>query len=788
MKKSFLYLAAFAALFTACSKEIEQPTKEEPAKEAVQTYTLVAGIPETKTTLSGEVFSWSEGETIAVADGTTSPKTFTVSSDSDERANGVFTYTGDLSEDLRFAVTPASACSVPSASGNNVTITLPTNYTYVAGQTNAIMISTAPTLEGGNYKAHFTHAMALIKVSYTNVPIGTKYFKLTMDQNIAGGSVNIDASATPEIKVSDLITDPSKSVTVTLASAVSVANTSMDFYVPVPTGTYGSFKAELFDADDNALSTKNKSGLSLELGRADVFATPGITLPQQKVLNFDFTSEVSGWKQAKSQAAAGDFTYTINAVDYCFNLTKTVNGIYQSNPGGSKPLYLMINSGEILGLPVIAGYRLSKVVVANSESCSTSAQIGIISNVSTKAYVDDNKSTKTLTAQNKSYTFTLPDSYAGKRYYIYAADKNTQVYSIQLSYEESSNVFTPTSLTMNDISCSARTASSLTFNWDAVTNAIGYKISTDGGSTYGDTQPATSYTWSGLSSFSDNTIYVKAIADGVEYYDSSAKSATDKTTLAVPTAISWTAATKTVAWSDVNTSVGTYNTDYKYVYTLDNGETSSDASSSTTAVLSIDATKTAKVMAVCLIDIKYNSGWSDGTTCIIGDSAVTGEIYHENFGSPTGNTAIASFTGWEKGGSLGQTDVSYSYSGSTTTPIRNTSPSSGYTGASGNGSLYTAAGGALTVSNINITGTKFITFSCGTQATSANTAVTYQFNTQASASSLTATTNKTTGPGTWGLVSYTKLAVPSGATSVTLVITINSASRIDDLKIDATSE
>ena len=202
-------------------------------------------------------------------------------------------------------------------------------------------------------------------------------------------------------------------------------------------------------------------------------------------------------------------------------------------------------------------------------------------------------------------------------------------------------------------------------------------------------------------------------------------------------------------------------------------------------------TSTALLTTDTSVGISYTaSGITKSTTQAItvngADAPVTGEIYHENFGTPSGNTALANFTGWEKGGLLVQSSVTYSYSGSTATPIRATSPSSGYTGASGNGCLYTAAGGCLTVEGINVTGANYITFSCGTQATSANTTVTYKFNTQASSSSLAATTSKTTGPGTWGLVSYAKLEVPDGATSVTLSITIGSASRIDDLRLEAT--
>lgn len=698
MKKFLLYLAAFTAVFTACTKELEQIENketinedEEPVKEDVQTYTLVAGYPETKTTLSGNVFNWAEGETVAVADGTTTPKVFSISEDADERAAGKFTYTGSLTGDLRFAVTPASAATVPATSGSNVTIALPTNYTYVAGQTNAVMVSTAPVLEGGKYTTHFAHAMALIKVSYTNVPIGTKYFKLTMDQNIAGGSVTIDASTTPEIKIADIVSTPSKSVTVTLTSAVSVANTSMDFYVPVPTGTYGKFTVQLCDASDNVLSEKNRdmaaAGKSLTLGRADVFATPGITLPQQKVLNFDFTSAVTGWKQSKATAASGDFTYTIDEVGYSFNLTKNGNGIYQSDPGGSKSIYLMVNSGETLGLPVIAGYRLTKVIVSNSVDCSTSAKIGIISNTSTKAYVDDAASTQTLTTQNSSYTFTLSDSYAGKRYYIYAADKNTQVYSIELTYAESTRTFTPSALTMNDISCSARTATSLTYSWTGVTNAVGYKISTDGGSSYGETQLATSYTWSGLPSFTSNTIYVKAIGDGVEFYDSTPNSATDKTTLTVPTGISWTEGTKTVSWTDANTAAGTYGSVYKYIYTLDGGSTSSDATTSTTATLSIDSTTDVKIKAVCLSDATLSSDWTDGLTCSISGGAKTNQVlFHETFGDNSGSARV-----WNDSYSV-KSGVSAVYSGLSGYSISNAKQSKNTMGSTKSGLTQTTAG------------------------------------------------------------------------------------------------
>ena len=80
------------------------------------------------------------------------------------------------------------------------------------------------------------------------------------------------------------------------------------------------------------------------------------------------------------------------------------------------------------------------------------------------------------------------------------------------------------------VSCTAQTETSLTFSWDAVANASGYQVSTDGGSTYGSTLTTTSYTWTGLSASTTKTLYVKAIGDNSNYTDSDAATASGTTT------------------------------------------------------------------------------------------------------------------------------------------------------------------------------------------------------------------------------------------------------------------
>lgn len=80
-----------------------------------------------------------------------------------------------------------------------------------------------------------------------------------------------------------------------------------------------------------------------------------------------------------------------------------------------------------------------------------------------------------------------------------------------------------------EVSCTAQTATSLTFSWDAVDKASGYQVSTDGGKSYGSTQTETTYTWTGLEANTSHTLYVKAIGDGTSYTDSDPASSSGTT-------------------------------------------------------------------------------------------------------------------------------------------------------------------------------------------------------------------------------------------------------------------
>ena len=129
----------------------------------------------------------------------------------------------------------------------------------------------------------------------------------------------------------------------------------------------------------------------------------------------------------------------------------------------------------------------------------------------------------------------------------------------------------PMKLAAPPVKCTARTETSLTFSWDAVANASGYQVSTDGGSTYGDTQTETSYTWEGLTAGTTNTLYVKAIGDNSNYTDSDAATATGTTTAGSGSGANTTTLSNANITAVANPD-NTQNTGYRELtYTDDNG-------------------------------------------------------------------------------------------------------------------------------------------------------------------------------------------------------------------------
>lgn len=276
MKKTLFFFAAIATIVASCAKqEIEETVSPEPTAKPSNQITIIASVDQTKTTMDGSGnFSWQASEQIGVAeDGETDVYPFVLAN----AAAG--TFTGTKNGDLKYAVSPKSFLSNVAADGVSYTITLPETYTgYVSGTTNDIMIAGAPEQVGDDYKFTFKHAASLVKFSYENVPVGTSGFRFTADVNITGSFELTSASNVT-------LTTPGtggKTVTIMLASAVTELNQNLEFYVPVPVGTIGSFRAVLLtgsgDNTNEIAGTLKKKTADIELNRCDVFVAPTITL------------------------------------------------------------------------------------------------------------------------------------------------------------------------------------------------------------------------------------------------------------------------------------------------------------------------------------------------------------------------------------------------------------------------------------------------------------------------------------------------------------------------------
>lgn len=160
----------------------------------------------------------------------------------------------------------------------------------------------------------------------------------------------------------------------------------------------------------------------------------------------------------------------------------------------------------------------------------------------------------------------------------------------------------------------------------------------------------------------------------------------------------------------------------------------------------------------------------------------------EDFGNVSSHTAVENHTGFSKEG-VGATNVTYW--GTNGVTVRSTLPSSGYSGASGNGNVFFTGAGTpnggdiFLISNINPTGATSMRISFGTQATTPTLSVEYS-------------TNGTT----WTNIPYTKTStdwelvtanfnIPSGSTNLHLRFTSesgmpNNGFRIDDVKLTNT--
>lgn len=407
MKKFFVLssLAAFALL--SCSKEVENPEVN-----AGRTVTIVASLDDTRTTETGAEFFWESTESISV--GTSSDEY--VSFEVDNASEGTFkhTFSSDVPT-LEMAVTPAQNGIYTGTDAFEVE--LPSVYNnYVQGTTNALMIGTP----NGANKFSFRHAAALVKVTYVNVPVGTTSFVFKADKNIAG-KVTLGGLTANDIEIANDNDElDGKEVWINLPQPISAANSTLSFYVPVPTGDYSLLNIYLANAEGKITSTEktmnraNKTPLTL--ARGDVFTFPKITL-----------NEAVGDKYVKVESDLSDYTG-----DYLIVYEEgsvAFNGGLADLDVASNVEEVTISNSAIDFNPTTYGYQFHIAKIGNTENYSIQSKSG--------KYIGVSSNSNGLKMSENSNTYSNQISIdAGKNAVIAAVFSNS---TMTMRYNSGSN-------------------------------------------------------------------------------------------------------------------------------------------------------------------------------------------------------------------------------------------------------------------------------------------------------------------------------------------------------------
>ena len=203
----------------------------------------------------------------------------------------------------------------------------------------------------------------------------------------------------------------------------SISNSGDNITIAANTSTIGDYSQTLTiasAADDKSVEVAVKMNV--------------IAPFEGKKLVFDFVTHPSGWPATKANTAAGNYVYTLDEVDYTFTHTKTGDGIYLGGTSGTSG-YLLVYNGCKLGLPAIKGYKLVKVdgTLNGSGTPSTAAQVSITNAGGT---IVNGGTAQTWDTKGGIKTYNLTDTEANTMYYLTVANKNLQMITLALYYEE----------------------------------------------------------------------------------------------------------------------------------------------------------------------------------------------------------------------------------------------------------------------------------------------------------------------------------------------------------------
>jgi len=298
MKQFLSYFSALSvAVLASCTADLlpENPVVTEPhtGTEKVSINVQLAA-PTTRAVIndpgSGSAsFSWENGDEIGVV---VSGKyyRFTLEGMTNETTG---TFTAELP--VGISVEDGAAVAFPyvaedyNESAHTFSLTYPTEYTSTKdGDFRHRWAGTLSQDGSGNFHANLSHQTAILRITYANVPAEATAVQLTADQNLAGSSKTIKTN-------------------------LSWHASTMNFYFPVPAGTYNSFTIQLLNGEtpiDGTQKTLANSAMTLETGK--IYRTPTAALGPKKILvaYFSFTNNTQAIASSMAVILGAD-TYQI---------------------------------------------------------------------------------------------------------------------------------------------------------------------------------------------------------------------------------------------------------------------------------------------------------------------------------------------------------------------------------------------------------------------------------------------------------------------------------------------
>lgn len=353
-----------------------------------------------------------------------------------------------------------------------------------------------------------------------------------------------------------------------------------------------------------------------------------ITVTDGKLtLTFPFTSPITDWPTSSTTAAAGSYTYALSGTDYSFTHTKSGSGIY------CQTSYLMICSGNYLGLPAIDGYKLTSVAAQlNSGGTPSTSSVGTITS-NTNGTVVSGGEAQTFSTVGGIKTFSLSGTSENTVYYLAISNKNFQCIGIELKYEP----VAPDTREEADMSWSASTATATITSGEngAVINFTAPTL--DEGNASNISYESTNTAVATISSAGIVTIVgpgetsIKAIFEGNENYKPQTVSydltVTDnRETVATPTfnPVQGTVEAGTAVSISCTTAGATIH------YTMDGTEPTASSATYTTAI-TVNATVEIKAIAVktgykdsAIATARYTVNGGGGTYSLTPNQASTG--------------------------------------------------------------------------------------------------------------------------------------------------------------------